>query len=172
MRILIALCVLLMPVSAAANDEGLYDPLPPAGSAFVRTMSDRWLKAYRPQAADETFEEGEFYTVVETPTGDKILKDPKVEDRSKAVLVFYNVSDRPELSLKTVDGDVVIENVGIGAHGWRAVNGVKIAFAIYDGDTKLKDIPAQALQRGQAYTVMALGDGTDANFLKSETLPR
>jgi alginate O-acetyltransferase complex protein AlgF len=188
---------------AMAEDEGLYDPAPPSGSAFVRfvnaddapaqpeakgkkhaRISTGVISPYYPVAAGQTdlklgestasqdIEEGAFYTAILKDAGLTIVKDQSPENPAKAVLAFYNLTDKEELSLKTDDGKVeIIPATGAGESGYREVNGVEIKAAAYDGSKKVADAGPVDLKRGKASAVLVTqeGDAFKASAVQAET---
>lgn len=188
---------------AFAQDQGLYDPLPPEGSAFVRFVSEspengskqakandkgydylnfKQVSSYYviPKGAvkasigsaakDFNAESGKFYTVVLNEGGALEVKDdPKNENEAKSQIVFYNLTDKPDLSLKTADGKVVIvPPLSAGAVGDKQINPVKVSIAIFDGDTKLKDLGPVSLERGASYSAIAMND-KDVEWVQAST---
>lgn len=188
---------------AFAQDQGLYDPLPPEGSAFVRFLSEspesgskqakandkgydylnfKQVSSYYviPKGAvkasigsaakDFNAESGKFYTVVLNEGGALEVKDdPKNENEAKSQIVFYNLTDKPDLSLKTADGKVVIvPPLSAGAVGDKQINPVKVSIAIFDGETKLKDLGPVSLERGSSYSAIAMND-KDVEWVQAST---
>ncbi len=191
-RWLVLLAFIAVAFSASpsrAQDEGLYDPVAPEGSAFVRlinagTKEDGVIptirgKAYgnvsydkvgayvplkegaaditaRDAKASETLASGAYYTAVLNGDALTVLKDEAVKDQSKALIAFYNLSDK-KLSLKTADGKIeVVAATDTGKSGFREINPLAIQLALYDGDTKVADVPAVELKRNASTAVVAL----------------
>jgi alginate O-acetyltransferase complex protein AlgF len=176
-----------------AQDAGLYDPLPPEGSAFVRFLSEApgngslqakanskgydyltssQVSSYYvvPQgnvkaeigAATKDFnaEAGKFYTVVlsEAETLD-IKTDPQNENQAKSQVIFYNLSDKDNLSLKTTDGKVVVvPPLTAGAVGDKQINPVKVSLGIFEGDQLVKDLGSVSLERSASYSAIIMND--------------
>ncbi len=189
--------------AAMAEDEGLYDPAPPSGSAFVRfinadevpaqpeakgkkhaKISTGIVSPYYPVAAGETdlrlgeaktsqdIEEGAFYTAILKDAGLKVMKDQSPDNPAKAMLAFYNLTDKGDLTLKTDDGKVeIIPATGPVESGYRQVNGVEIKAAVYNGDAKIADAGSVDLKRGKASAVVVTQDGDDfkASAVQAET---
>lgn len=203
----IAACVFALlatgPVPALAQDQGLYDPLPPEGSAFVRFMSEyettgsnqakangkgydylnfKQVSSYYvvPQgpvkaevgaaSADFNAESGQFYTVVFNDAGQLEIKtDPKNENQAKSQVIFYNLSDNDDLSLKTADGSVeVVPPLAPGEVADKEINPVKVSLAVYDGPAKVKDIGAVSLERGISYSAIILSNN-DVEWVRAST---
>ncbi|MBP7722238.1 MAG: alginate O-acetyltransferase AlgF [Alphaproteobacteria bacterium] len=204
----ITACCSIMVLSAVAmpafaQDQGLYDPLPPEGSAFVRFVSEspengskqakandkgydylnfKQVSSYYviPKGAvkaaigsaakDFNAESGKFYTVVLNESGALEVKDdPKNENEAKSQIVFYNLTDKPDLSLKTADGKVeIVPPLSAGAVGDKQINPVKVSIAIFDGDTKLKDLGPVSLERGASYSAIAMND-KDVEWVQAST---
>lgn len=180
----------LMPTTIIAHaDEGLYDPLPPEGSAFLRFIQADDRKPVSPyvvrpsgehkivlaeKQAIHDLQEGQFYSAILKDGKITVLEDTKSENRAKALLLFYNLTDRPGLSLKTADSGIdIINNVARLEHGSREINAVRIGFALYDGDAKIASLEEQALDRNAAYSIFALtkteGKAPELIFIRSQT---
>ena len=112
---------------------------------------------------------GKFYTVVWAEDL-SIIEDETNDNRAKSQILFYNLSARETLTLKTSDGSVaIVENVGKGMSGVRQINPVKIEAAVYEGDTKITDIEPLSLERGMAYSAIIFADSDDVVWVRSET---
>lgn len=195
----------LAPAALAANaDEGLYDPVAPKGSAFVRvynagadafdvstngkkrdTVAGASLSPYYVQekgafklaagnvSTDATAEEGKYYTVVVKDGKANVLTDMALENRAKALVVFYNLTGTPDLALKTADGKVeVIPAQAAGATAGREMNGVKVTFGVFAGIESKASLKEAVLERGRAYAIVATqkADGTiDAQWFETAT---
>src|SRR5688572_1766027 len=154
----LAFLCLAMP-ALAETDEGLYDPVAPDGSAFVRvanasdTATDVKTggKAFGrvktgevtkylviPQGQEvggQKIEEKKYYTAVVTNSGFNLLTDTSSENRAKAVVALYNLGGADALSLKAQDGTIgVIEGVVPGQTGGRELNAVKVGFSVHKAD--------------------------------------
>lgn len=103
---------------------------------------------------------GSYYSLVATNTGGReklyLITEPK-PPLSRALVVFYNLTGRSGVSLKTGDGStIVVDPVGKGGVGSRAVNPLKTGFAVFQGGRKLGAVPPVQLQRGSSYGVFLL----------------
>ena len=123
---------------ASANDEGLYNPLPPADSAFIRFIAHPSYqgsltitannKTYNlsetgifsdyyvmPKGSvkiqnnnDVIVDAGALYSIILHPHNIEMIKDPSHENMKKAQIIAYNLSPYPEISLKTSNGKIDI----------------------------------------------------------------
>lgn len=191
-KFLLQLFVLVLTVAAgkaafAGQDEGLYDEVPPEGSAFVRFIDaqldeDEWfpvvngkkrdgvrfggVKPYGVVAhgkvavelagatLDFDAEAGGYYTVILQNKALRVVKDPKATDDLKAQILVYNLTGRDDVSLKTADGKVsVVGPVKAGEMAERAVNPIKVSFAVYAGEEKYADLNDWPLERQESYVV-------------------
>ena len=178
---------------AASQDEGLYDAVPPEGSAFVRFihadpaiggdispvvngrkrdgMRFSKVKPYGvvpPGKVDVEFdnikmnfnaEPNTYYTLVLKNGAFQVVKDPAPEDELKAQLILYNTTDRDDITLRTADGKVtVIGPVKANEVMDRAVNPIKVSFAIYAGDKKYADLSDWPLERKERYIIAVMTD--------------
>ncbi|WP_202630437.1 alginate O-acetyltransferase AlgF [Deinococcus alpinitundrae] len=181
------LSLLLMALSGFAfAQEGLYDPAPPANSAFVRvlnapaaTLGDKPITADKNAASvyvvipqgDFTakvgsvstklkVEAGKFYSVVADGAKLNILTDPSADNRAKALLVIYNLSKVASIDLKTADGKTaVVSGVKPGQSGSRAVNGITVDLAAFSGTKALGTLKGVKLERGSAYALVLTDSG-------------
>lgn len=134
MRYFLCILAFLMIAPAFAQDQGLYDPVPPPGSAFVRFINTapetRGVFANGKKFADApAFSITPYYVMKEGATklmsgsvdvdhtvkagkfytvltGEypKVVEDKPADDPSKAQLIFYNLFGTESLSVKTADG--------------------------------------------------------------------
>lgn len=173
-------------LSSAVAQEGLYDPAPPADSAFVRvlnaptaTLGGKSVAAEKGAASayvvipqgDLTaklgttsgklkVEAGNFYSVVAQGSKLVLLKDEGADNRAKAVLTIYNLSKTASVDLKTADGKTaVVTGVKPGMSGSRAVNGITVALAAFSGTKNLGSVKELKLERGNAYALVLTDSG-------------
>lgn len=186
-----ALCLTaLASLPACAQDEGLYDPVAPEGSAFVRfihagidanpaepsikgkkygTVDQGSVSAYFPvkagsaeivlgtNKAEQDLEKGGVYTAALKGRTFYVLKDDPLADPAKALITFYNLSDKAGLALKTTDGKVeIVGNVATGGNKSREINGIPVNLAIYADGAKVADIGEVILKRGEVTAVILL----------------
>ena len=187
---------LLLASLASAQDTGLYDPAPPANSAFVRvlnaptaTLGDKAITADKGAASayvvipqgDITaklgavsgklsVEAGKFYSVA--PFGGKLmlLTDQAADNKAKALLTIYNLSKNASVDLKTADGKTtVVSGVKPGESGNRAVNGITVELAAFSGTKTLGALKSVALQRGSAYAIVVTDGGVTMTTSSTKT---
>jgi len=172
----------------ADSDAGLYDPVAPAGSSFVRFLNakDQSLspsfkkKKYSdvsPLAVSPyyVFKKGDTIFKLNnqeplnaqleegafyTITSDSlVIKDQPNANRAKATIVFYNLSTASDLSLKAKEGKInIFEEVASQSMEARDMNAVKIDLGVYSGDEMLKQLTPQIIERGNHYSVVYTGD--------------
>lgn len=100
-----------------------------------------------------------YYTVILQNNALRVVKDPKATDDLKAQIIVYNLTGREDISLKTADGKVsVIGPVKAGEVLDRAVNPIKVSFAIYAGDQKFADLMDWPLERQESYIIAVVED--------------
>jgi alginate O-acetyltransferase complex protein AlgF len=103
---------------------------------------------------------GKFYTLAITASGITIIEDASSSNRAKALLSLYNLSDLPNVDLKTADGKTdVLTGVTPGTQKSIEVNGITVDLAALS-DTEIQAFPGIKLERGAAYSVMVLGGAT------------
>jgi alginate O-acetyltransferase complex protein AlgF len=104
---------------------------------------------------------GKFYSAVWTGKTFKLMVDSSADDRAKALLTVYNLSKAPALDLKTADGKLsVISGVKPGASGNRAVNGITVDLAAFNGAKAVATFKGVALERGNAYAIVVTDTGS------------
>jgi alginate O-acetyltransferase complex protein AlgF len=86
-----------------------------------------------------------------------LFDQPCFNSQLKALVAVYNMVDGSTLSLRTSDGQKVIDQVAANASGEREVNPVKASLAVYDGSTKLADAKPVMLSRGSTYSLFVTG---------------
>ncbi len=176
----------LLIVSTGTFAQFLYDPEPPADSAFVRAFTtdaleikigDRGLgtvaaataSAYVviPQGArvvvaggkstNVTFKSGSFYTLVFNDSNKpNVLQDVVSSNRTKANITLYNLG-KTDAELKTADGKIgVIAIIKPGTSNSREVNAIKISFGTFSMGKLVQAFPETQLERGAAYSVFLL----------------
>jgi alginate O-acetyltransferase complex protein AlgF len=180
-----ALACLLLGL-ALAQDTGLYDPAPPADSAFVRvinvpaaTLGGKAVIALKGAASPYVVipqgefaaklgmttsklkvEAGKFYSVVNIGSKVTLLTDQAAENRAKALLTIYNLSKSATVDLKTADGKTaVVAGVKTGESGSRAVNGITVDLAAFAGPKALGTLKGVKLERGNAYALVLTDTG-------------
>jgi len=115
---------------------------------------------------------GKFYSIVVSAGQAKLIEDPILKTRAKALLRMYNLSGKTSLSLKTVDGKVaIVDGVAAGGAGDREVSAATLKLAIYDGASKLAETPEVAIKRGFVYSALVIGSGDSVKtvWVKSAT---
>lgn len=96
---------------------------------------------------------GRYYTATLTAEGLKLHELTPPDDRLKALVVLYNLTDRGALQLKTQDGGSTIAEATSAGVATREVNAVRVPMAVFEGDRKLVDSRAIDLKRGKAFSV-------------------
>jgi alginate O-acetyltransferase complex protein AlgF len=171
---------------AVAQETGLYDPAPPADSAFVRvinmpaaTLGGKAVTALKGAASSYVVipqgdfaaklgtatsklkvEAGKFYSVVNVGNKVTLLTDQAAENRAKALLTIYNLSKSATVDLKTADGKtVVVAGVKTGESGSRTVNGITVDLAAFAGTKALGTLKGVKLERGNAYALVLTDTG-------------
>lgn len=172
--------------TALAQDTGLYDPAPPANSAFVRvigapsaTLGGKAVTATKDAASAYVVipqgefaakvgttttkfkvEAGKFYSVIQNGSKVILLTDQAAENRAKALLTVYNLSKAVSVDLKTADGKTaVVTGVKPGESGSRAVNGITVDLAAFDKTKALGTLKGVKLERGNAYAIVVTDSG-------------
>lgn len=185
------LALLLVPFSAfAAGEESLYAPVPPADSAFVRTVNlsdaktavlldgvafpageNAQVSNYSVIKQGErslsvgdkkqpvTIEAKQYYTIAITQDGTaKIIKDALIEDPSKAMLYFYNLSSSANASLAVPSHKAtVFEKVAATDSASRAINAVSVDLAVKAGETDVSTLEKVELTRQAGTSVFLTG---------------
>lgn len=177
---------LVFGAGVAAAQEGLYDPAPPANSAFVRVLNaptgtlggkavtatagaaSAYVVIPQGQFAAKlgavsgplSVEAGKFYSVAVVGGKLALLTDQAAENRAKALLTIYNLSSTALVDLKTADGKTaVVAGVKAGQSGSRAVNGITVDLAAFAGPKALGTLKGAKLERGNAYALVLTDTG-------------
>lgn len=172
----------------ADADVGLYDPVPPEGSAFVRFINLQESSVV-PSANGKKYDaldKGQvsaYYVVPEGiakismfsqeieenitagefysfVSGENLLSlvDTANDNRSKATIAAYNFSDKGQISLKAKGGSIDVLNVESNKTQARDINAVKIDFSLYNGDKELASLGDEVIERGNHYSIIYDGD--------------
>ena len=130
-----------------------------AGSAsdFVFLPPGRHELSTGGQSQTVELASGQAYTAVVDGSGIQILEAGRFDNRLKALVMFYNLTDEAALTLRTADGstEVVGATPAPGLQS-REVNPVNVDFAVFAGDRKLADAPPVQLQRGRVFSLFAV----------------
>lgn len=175
--------------SSALAQEGLYDPAPPANSAYVRAfnldassteltvekknygkLNTLSASAYLivPEGKQNalvnkasqslSFSAGKYYTLLLQGGKVQVMEDESNTNRAKALITLYNLTDSKNVGLKTADGKAtVFKDVEIGKSKSQAVNGIKVALSVVNGNDTLQTFKETQLERGAAYSVFVTG---------------
>lgn len=181
-RLVAALLLLAAPALAAGPDDGLYPPPPPTGTAYLRyigegsldvgnlqligarympLMQGSYTAAHEANSVPVQLEADRHYTVVAGEGGQLVfLPDPELENRARALLAVYNLTDQPALNLVTADGKLtVVEGIGLKAVGSRMVQPVKASLALAANGNILTSVDTLTLESNTVYTIIASGSG-------------
>lgn len=155
-----------MPVSA--QDSDLYQHIDFEGNAFIRLFQDGEVtpyKPYTPKQAQKIFDQsgldqtpvlGSFYTILEGKN-QKIFIDQRSDNRTKAIIAFYNDSEKDGVSLKVGDQSVFDSIVSLSSDS-REINASKIVFDIYHGQNKIVQTEEVIIERQNHYSVIFNGE--------------
>lgn len=101
------------------------------------------------------------YTAALANDGIHLFDSDCFDSQLKALLSVYNLIDGTTISLRTTDGaSSIIDEVAPNKSANREVNAVKVALAVYGGDSKLADAKPVILERGKAYSLFVTGSST------------
>lgn len=128
-----------------------------SASDFVFLPAGNHQLSAGPHSTPMALSSGQAYTAVVSDAGIHVLEAGRFDNRLKALLMFYNLTDDPSLSLRTVDGatEVVGDTPALGLQS-REVNPVNVDFAVFAGEQKFADAPPVQLQRGQVFSLFAV----------------
>ncbi|MEN0087459.1 MAG: alginate O-acetyltransferase AlgF [Pseudomonadota bacterium] len=186
----------LLPLTATAQEGGLYDAPPPPGSAFVRVvdatqgtnreasiggqqteLSADWVSDYLiipggdhavqlgAATGNVTLDAGEFYTVVMSDNGARLVADDVVKNPARAGLYFYNLSEADTVTLAAElkgKSAPIFQDVQAGAKEFREVNALDVTLKVMQGENALVQMDAVALRRKGGFSVFYFGDGQAA----------
>jgi hypothetical protein len=145
------------------GDQGAvtaYNPIPQGKADF----------AVGAAKTDGTLKAGTYYSVVLYKGKLSILEEPAFDGKLKAQIAAINLSSAADAAVKTADGATAVAGPAAPeAIAARDVNAVKIGLSTYAGATKVKDLPAQPLERNVHYAAVFFDKGgkTDVSFDKS-----
>lgn len=99
-----------------------------------------------------------YYTAVVDGERMHLFDNSAYDNRLKALVILYNLTDKDALTLRTGDGGTtVVEAVAREGFGLRQVNAARAKLAVFAGDARIAETPALTMARGKAYSVFAIG---------------
>ncbi len=187
LKFLILSIFIVTPV--LANDEGLYDDLisdqysyiriynktndmikPTLNSAQYPELSSGNMSPYYPEEVStinigsdfsEKVKTGKFYTLV-FDENIFLFEDERSENKTKAVLSFYNLSKREGLKLKANNSISVFEGIEAYSYRSREINSAKVDLQIVtDDDVTIDALENIILERNSHYSVVYDGEKTN-----------
>ena len=101
-----------------------------------------------------------------TETAPLTLKEQLFDNKRQARLAMYNLSSVPLVTLRSYDGKhKIIENVGTNDYSTRDVRAIKLATAVYAGETKLSVSEPLVLMRDKVTSIFVFGDAETSSLL-------
>lgn len=180
------LLIFLFPTSGFANDEDLYDPKVNNKKAYIRIynniddeqkpslngykypqLSKQSLSPYYPQNISKIkiqpdfsydVEKGGFYSVIlDEPVW--VIEDTRPENKAKAIIAFYNLSNKDNLNLVANNSFPIFEDIEKRSGVDREINAAKINLAVIIEGEVLSQLNDVILERNNHYTVIYDGKG-------------
>lgn len=146
-----------IPITVASKSYGAA----PRGSVtrYIPTPHGSTQLDFGSASSEESLAEGKHYCAMLAEGKLTLLEEPVGSNPLKAQIILINASGMKDVSLKTNDGvRSVVDAIGPRALGARAVNAVKVSFAVYAGDKKINDLEARNLERGGTYAIVVYED--------------
>ena len=154
-------------LSTSIRGKAYYSALPGQVGAYFAVSDGEAKITLGTAKVTETLRAGVSYSVGLLKREILVLEEPAYDSRLKAQIVLVNLSKADGISLKTANGTTgVIASVASGELGARAVNAIKIGFAVYSGDKKIADLSERTLERGAGYAVLVY-EGWDGKLVVS-----
>ncbi len=111
---------------------------------------------------------GHYYTAVVDGQKLRLLDNAAYDNRLKALVILYNLTDQDGLTLRTSDGaTTVVEPVARDAFGMRQVNAARAKLAVFAGDAQVGETQAVSLARGKALSLFAVGPSTAPRLISA-----
>ena len=106
-----------------------------------------------------TIEAKQYYTIVVAKDGAaKVMKDGLIEDPSKAMLYFYNLSDSSAGALSVPSHKAtVFEKIAAGESASRAINAVSVDLTVKAGEADVATLEKVELKRQAGTSVFLTG---------------
>lgn len=118
------------------------------------------------QTESAQLQAGHFYTAVADGQSLRLLENAGYENRLKALVILYNLTDQNDLSLRTTDGKTtLVEPVERENSGAREVNAARAKLALFAGDTRIADTQPLTLNRGKALSLFAIGPASSPKLV-------
>lgn len=145
------------PLQASAYNSSVYTFIDP---------NELTLELSNGQTLKHDFKPNEAYTIVSNDEKVFVTSTPFESNAKKASVYLYNLLSQP-LSLKTVDGKhAVIKAIKSNQVGMREVNGIKIAFALFDDQgTNLAASEEIIFEPARSYSYIAYTGADDKTQL-------
>lgn len=146
-------------VAARVGPETISDIPAWSASEFVFLPAGSHSLSVGTQSQPVSLKSGRYYTAVADARGIRVVDNERYDNRLKALVILYNFTSRPGLSLKTSDGRTsLIESVSPDAYGTREVNAAKVTLGVFEGGRRIGETPPLHLVRGRAVSLFVLGD--------------
>ena len=195
-KLLLLILTMLISPAYADSDIGLYDDKISKDMSFVRFVNlvnidinpkvndhkfpvlnahevspyyllkkDKMEFIYGDKELIQDIDNGQFYTLI-ISDNPFFIKDKKNTDRTKAVIAFYNLSDRDNVSLKANNKIDIFSNVGRKSMDARDINSTKLSLQVMGDIEVIGEITDVILERNQHYSVFF--DGHNTQFIQSK----
>jgi alginate O-acetyltransferase complex protein AlgF len=161
------------PTLSATIDDTAYGEVSFAQASPYRVVPQGLRKVVAGDVSQEIeVQAGKFYTLALMTKGVVVLEDASSTNRSKALLLLYNLSDLPTIDLKTADGKTdVLLGVTPETETSVEVNGITVDLAVSSQGQELQAFPRVSLERGAAYSAVVVGtaEAPTVIWVQSET---
>lgn len=147
------LLIALLPFSAHADDTELYEPAPPPGSAFIRSIDAKpaHIGDYHVVKVEDTaVSAGKYYSRL----AGKLREDAPLTNPAKARLYFYNLSDAKGAVIAPQHQNTVI--VDDHTHS-REVNALTLDLLVKAGDKPVQQFEKVTLRRREGISILLVG---------------
>lgn len=145
-------------LNVAVGEKQLKDIAPFTASDYIYLEKHDVAVSAGKQKTTVKLKPGNFYTLVYSTSGFKLIEDPVFDNKRKSMVNFYNLVPSSELNLAANEGKIkVLEGVEFGARKEREIKSVRINLAVYQADKKLADADSQNLTRGDVFSLFVYG---------------
>lgn len=148
----------LAGVNAQIGDKAQPPLLPYSASAFIFVPPGEFVVQAGSHKQTYSLQSNHYYTVASTADGLQLFEFHEPLTGLKATIAFFNLVPGATLALKTADGTTaVFDAVAPNTSTQRSINPLKVNLALFNGNTKVADVPPVELERGRSFSLFVGG---------------
>lgn len=139
----------------------------------IATQGTVNVKSDNNMAVSKEIKAGEYYTAIFGTGHDTIIDDTKVTNPGKAVISFYNLSDKDTATLVSITHKAdIFKDVTKSSATGREINAVTVGLAVKSGEEELAIIENIELKRQENTSVFLVGKDGAYSLLTKNAKPK